>query len=38
LGPKITRAKKNKKIVSEKLMRFIILPVRKSSNQPPTPF
>ena len=26
LGPKMTRAKKNRKIVSEKLMRFIILP------------
>ena len=26
LGPKIIRAKKNRKTVSEKLMRFIILP------------
>jgi hypothetical protein len=26
LGPKMMRAKKNRKIVSEKVMRFIILP------------
>jgi hypothetical protein len=26
LGPKMMRARKNRKIVSEKLMRFIILP------------
>jgi len=29
LGPKITRAKKNKKIVSEKLMPIIILPEKQ---------
>ena len=29
LGPKITSARKNRKIVSEKLMRFIILPESK---------
>jgi hypothetical protein len=28
-GPKMIRAKKNKKIVSEKLMNFIILPDRE---------
>jgi hypothetical protein len=29
LGPKMMRAKKNRKIVSEKLMRFIILPEKE---------
>src|SRR3954471_22996776 len=34
LGPKTTRARKNRKIVSEKLMRFIILPEREKRQSP----
>ena len=35
-GPKMTRARKNRKIVSEKLMRFIILPKFKRGNDAET--
>jgi len=38
LGPKMTRANTKRKIVSEKLMRFIILPARNSGNALATEF
>ena len=37
LGPKMMRAKKNRKIVSEKLMRFIILPGKEKQQSPARP-